>query len=947
MEEKRKDAGTPPPAVADTPTKAADVPSAEAPTSRRRGGGQKRKASAIGSGGAGSTPPSTSSKRQAREKQSSVPFPPIHNGPLTRAARQQPNNAPAPAAAASPSSSGIKSESEVLPTAVAGGEEALKVERELNEAKEDLEALEAEIEAEIEAIRSRDPNAHVVPTHAGWFSWRKVHPLEKRTMPSFFSGKSESRTSEIYMEIRNWIMKKYHADPNVQIELSDLSELSSGDLDAKQEVMEFLDYWGLINYHPFPQTNSDMRVDIDADESAKTDSLVDKLFRFESDETWTPVLPRSSVATPMSSGFFPESAIAEELMKSEGPAVEYHCNSCSADCSRKRYHCQKQADFDLCSECFNNGKFGSGMSPSDFILMEPAEAGGASGGKWTDQETLLLLEALELYKENWNEIAEHVATKTKAQCILHFIEMPIEDIFLDTDVESNKSVKEKEDTVLSKDDTSASIDAPETKESKDDGNDNQLSSTVETSKPENVNELIPREEVGENCALNALRDAFTAVGSYPPPGERVSFAEAGNPVMALAAFLVKLVEANRVTASVRSSLKSIFGNPSGEQLASRHCFVLEDPPEGKTSPDSDRPANGSVDPEDKKDEDENVEMQKEEKLTSVIDENGLSIAPNKETKAEVNIDKECEEQDGENHEEKNEKELGEATQLVSTSDENPEKSDTSKQSSQIPTDKDEEPASRKGPDDAGLAVGKAPSTTSESDDLTSKLELPPGFEKESVDRALTAMPSDSPDTPKDEDMMPAVQTKEPEQSAKSNTVAENDAGPRAGEAKDSVDGRKDPLKTKNDLDIDKINRAAVTALSAAAVKAKCLADQEEDQIRQLTTSLIEKQLHKLESKLTFFSDMDNVVMRVRELLERSKQRLIHERNQIIQSRYASSSRPVPQSLLANRPGMTASRPLNAMSSQRLPNSRPIMAGIPTPSSFMPTTVTGNSMQPSK
>lgn len=167
MEEKRKDAGTPPPATTDTPTKAADVPSAEAPTSRRRGGGQKRKASAIGSGGAGSTPPSTSSKRQAREKQSSVPFPPIHNGPLTRAARQQPNIAPAPAAAASPSGSGVKSESEVLPTAVAGGEEALKVERELNEAKEDLEALEAEIEAEIEAIRSRDPNAHVVPTHAG------------------------------------------------------------------------------------------------------------------------------------------------------------------------------------------------------------------------------------------------------------------------------------------------------------------------------------------------------------------------------------------------------------------------------------------------------------------------------------------------------------------------------------------------------------------------------------------------------------------------------------------------------------------------------------------------------------------------------------------------------------------------------------------------------------
>ena len=65
--------------------------------------------------------------------------------------------------------------------------------------------------------------------------------------------------------------------------------------------------------------------------------------------------------------------------------------------------------------------------------MEPAEANGLSGGNWTDQENLLLLEALELYKENWNEIAEHVATKTRTQCILHFVQMPIEDTFLDCD----------------------------------------------------------------------------------------------------------------------------------------------------------------------------------------------------------------------------------------------------------------------------------------------------------------------------------------------------------------------------------------------------------------------------------------------------------------------------------------------------------------------------------
>ncbi|KAH0783650.1 hypothetical protein KY290_003248 [Solanum tuberosum] len=171
MEEKRKDAGTPPPA-ADTPMTSADVPSAEAPTSRRRGGGHKRKASAIGSG-ASSTPPSTLSKRQ---KQSAVPFPPIHNGPLTRA-RQQPNNAAAAAASAvSPSGFGVRIESEVLPKAEVGVEEAVKVDKESNQVKEDLEALEAEIEAEIESIRSRDRNVHVVPTHAGEFQLSSFNP---------------------------------------------------------------------------------------------------------------------------------------------------------------------------------------------------------------------------------------------------------------------------------------------------------------------------------------------------------------------------------------------------------------------------------------------------------------------------------------------------------------------------------------------------------------------------------------------------------------------------------------------------------------------------------------------------------------------------------------------------------------------------------------------------
>lgn len=193
--------------------------------------------------------------------------------------------------------------------------------------------------------------------------------------------------------------------------------------------------------------------------------------------------------------------------------------------------------------------------------MEPAEAPGVSGGKWTDQETLLLLEALELYKENWNEIAEHVATKTKAQCILHFVQMPIEDTFLDCDDDidaSSKGIQDldstEKDSLIPKDASEASkmgaienqSPASPMEASKEnisevkDGQDtsepeatNEVKAGQETSKVEDLSEVKVGEETGENCALKALKEAFEAVGYSSTPDGPLSFAEVGNSVMAL------------------------------------------------------------------------------------------------------------------------------------------------------------------------------------------------------------------------------------------------------------------------------------------------------------------------------------------------------------------------------------------------------------------------------
>lgn len=106
--------------------------------------------------------------------------------------------------------------------------------------------------------------------------------------------------------------------------------------------------------------------------------------------------------------------------------------------------------------------------------------------------------------------------------------------------------------------------------------------------------------------------------------------------------------------------------------------------------------------------------------------------------------------------------------------------------------------------------------------------------------------------------------------------------------------------------------------------------------------------------MAFFSEMDSVLMRVRELLERSKQRLYQERAQIIAARHgvsASSSRPMPQSLPVNRAAMlfanSVPRPLGSMTFQRPPISRPVVTSAPpTSNTQVSTTVAGNSVQPS-
>lgn len=94
----------------------------------------------------------------------------------------------------------------------------------------------------------------------------------------------------------------------------------------------------------------------------------------------------------------------------------------------------------------------AGEKPSESALkpdlltpkVESVEASGgdksAVGRAWTDQETLLLLEGLEMFKDDWAKVAAHVSTRKQDECILHFLKLPIEEPYLRGDGPAGPSI---------------------------------------------------------------------------------------------------------------------------------------------------------------------------------------------------------------------------------------------------------------------------------------------------------------------------------------------------------------------------------------------------------------------------------------------------------------------------------------------------------------------------
>eukprot|EP00026_Physarum_polycephalum_P001105 Phypoly_transcript_01106.p1 GENE.Phypoly_transcript_01106~~Phypoly_transcript_01106.p1 ORF type:complete len:1211 (+),score=351.28 Phypoly_transcript_01106:507-3635(+) len=263
------------------------------------------------------------------------------------------------------------------------------------------------------------------PAHCSWFNMSEIHETEKTSLPEFFSGKFPSKTPAVYKEYRDFMINTYIQNPQVYLTQTACRRNLTGDVCAILRVHQFLEHWGLINYHVAPDTGGFIPIPPSAAQ-ASTGPGADPRTSF-----YQFVGAEKEKANKIKQQGTQKGALRHNLFGQASPHVT--CTNCSA-VAKTRYQA-KASPITLCPKCFADGHFPESLSSGDFIhCSEPVSSlMGRSNTveQWTDQETLLLLEGIELYNENWDQISEHVGSKTKEQCLLHFIRLPVEDSFIE------------------------------------------------------------------------------------------------------------------------------------------------------------------------------------------------------------------------------------------------------------------------------------------------------------------------------------------------------------------------------------------------------------------------------------------------------------------------------------------------------------------------------------
>ncbi|XP_068935305.1 SWI/SNF complex subunit SMARCC2 isoform X1 [Petaurus breviceps papuanus] len=257
----------------------------------------------------------------------------------------------------------------------------------------------------------------IIPSYAAWFDYNSVHAIERRALPEFFNGKNKSKTPEIYLAYRNFMIDTYRLNPQEYLTSTACRRNLAGDVCAIMRVHAFLEQWGLINYQ------------VDA-ESRPTPMGPPPTSHFhvlaDTPSGLVPLQPK----TPQGRQVDADNKTGRKGKELDDLVPETAKGKPELQTSASQQMLNfpdkgKEKPTDMQNFGLRTDMYTKKNVPSK------SKAAASATREWTEQETLLLLEALEMYKDDWNKVSEHVGSRTQDECILHFLRLPIEDPYLE------------------------------------------------------------------------------------------------------------------------------------------------------------------------------------------------------------------------------------------------------------------------------------------------------------------------------------------------------------------------------------------------------------------------------------------------------------------------------------------------------------------------------------
>ena len=234
-----------------------------------------------------------------------------------------------------------------------------------------------------------------------WFDQRYVADIERASLTTF--GVSES----LYQDVRDRIINAYFMDPSRFLSVRNAREATGyGETSVLVKIWGFLDYWGVINFYADPSS--------------------------------APRFSKKLVDYPM-------------MTRRDGEDEGVECSTChklcTITCYRIKPDCAPLVPREqislarFCAACFNTGMYPSGFAKHSFEQQELMLPGSVNA-EWTEEETLKLFEGIDRYGLDWDAVASMIGGgKTAAQCLLHFVQLPMSERFLPARESKDTQVK--------------------------------------------------------------------------------------------------------------------------------------------------------------------------------------------------------------------------------------------------------------------------------------------------------------------------------------------------------------------------------------------------------------------------------------------------------------------------------------------------------------------------